>query len=318
MGDPMRVCLMIEGQEDVTWDEWLALAQASEEAGLEALFTSDHYYSCFDREERGSFDAWTLLAALAARTSRLRLGTMVSPVTFRHPSLLAKAAVTVDHISAGRVEVGLGAGWYDREHAAYGFPFHTMGVRMEMLDEQLEFVHRSWTEPSFSFSGRHYEVEECPALPKPVQKPHPNLIVAGGGLPKTVRAAARWAYEYNTWGFAPEECGEIRRRVEEAWAAEGRDPATLVFSVMARCAVGSDRAEAEERVRRSIELTFESDEGDPLSRSRAWVSGTVREVVEKIRAYEEAGVDRIMLQHFDHADVEMVRLIGREVVPAVL
>ncbi len=314
----MRVCLMIEGQEDVTWDEWLALAQACEEAGLEALFTSDHYYSCFDREERGSFDAWTLLAALAARTSRIRLGTMVSPVTFRHPSVLAKAAVTVDHISAGRVEVGFGAGWYDREHAAYGFPFHTMGVRMEMLEEQLEIVHRSWTGGPFSFSGRHYELEECPALPKPVQKPHPNLIVAGGGLPKTVRAAARGADEYDTWGFSPEECREMRCRLEEAWVAEGRDPATLVFSVMARCAVGRDRAEAEERVQRSLVLTFESDEDDPLGRARAWVAGTVDEVVEKVRAYEDAGVDRIMLQHFDHADVEMVRLIGREVVPAVL
>jgi len=313
----MRVCLMIEGQEDVTWDEWLALASTCEEAGLEGLFTSDHYFSCFEREERGSFDAWTVLAALAARTRRIRLGTMVSPVTFRHPSVLAKAAVTVDHVSGGRVEVGLGAGWWEREHAAYGFPFHTMGVRMEMLEEQLEIAHRSWAEGSFSFSGRHYDLEECPALPKPLQKPHPNLIVAGGGLPRTVRAAARWADEYNTWGASTEEAAEIRQRLEEAWERAGRDPATLVFSMMARCAVGSDRAEAAERVRRSLELTFESDEDDPLGRARTWVSGTVEEVVEQIRAYEAAGVDRIMLQHFDHADVEMVELIGREVVPTV-
>jgi len=313
----MRVCLMIEGQEDVTWDEWLALASACEASGLEGLFTSDHYLSCFAREERGSFEVWAVVAALAARTSRIRLGTMVSPVTFRHPSVVAKAAVTVDHVSGGRVEVGFGAGWWEREHAAYGFPFQTLGVRMEMLEEQLEIVHRSWTEGPFSFSGRHYDLEECPALPKPLQKPHPNLIVAGGGLPRTVRAAARWADEYNTWGVSPEEAAEIRRRLEEAWERSGRDPATLVFSLMARCAVGRDRAEAEERVRRSLELTFESDEDDPLGRARTWVSGTVEEVVEQVRAYEEAGVDRIMLQHFDHTDAEMVRLIGREVVPAV-
>src|SRR5919106_4186917 len=163
----MRVCLMIEGQEDVTWDQWLALAAAWEEHGLEGLFRSDHYESVMGMRERGSLDAWTTLAALAARTSRIRLGTLVSPVTFRHPSVLAKSVVTVDHVSGGRVELGMGAGWMEKEHSGYGFPFPDTPTRMEMLAEQAEIVVRQWTEDEFSFEGRHYRLEGCTAEPKP-------------------------------------------------------------------------------------------------------------------------------------------------------
>jgi alkanesulfonate monooxygenase SsuD/methylene tetrahydromethanopterin reductase-like flavin-dependent oxidoreductase (luciferase family) len=178
----MRVCLMIEGQEDVTWDQWLALAGACEEHGLEGLFRSDHYESVMGMRERGSLDAWTTLAALAARTSRIRLGTLVSPATFRHPSVLAKSVVTVDHVSGGRVELGLGAGWHEGEHRSYGFVFPPTPVRMERLAEQLEIVTRSWTEDAFSFSGRHYQVQDLRALPKPVQRP-PTLLVGGAAGP---------------------------------------------------------------------------------------------------------------------------------------
>jgi F420-dependent oxidoreductase-like protein len=307
--------MMIEGQEDVGWDEWLALAGACESAGIEGLFTSDHYFSVFERDERGSFDAWTVLAALAARTSRLRLGTMVSPVTFRHPAAVAKAAVTIDHVSGGRVAVGLGAGWWEREHVAYGFPFPPLGERMSMLAEQAEILHRLWTESDVSFAGRHYRLDACPGRHKPLQKPHPALVLAGEAGPRSARIAARWADEYNTFGVSIDGARAARRRLEAAWEREGREPASLVFSLMARCVVGSDRAEAEERTRRSLELTGE-DEG-ALGADRTSVQGTVEEVVEQIRAFEEAGVDRIYLQHFDHADVEMVELIGRAVVPAV-
>ena len=139
----MRLCLMVEGQEDVSWDEWLALADACERAGLDGLFRSDHYLSVIGRRERASHDAIATLAALAARTERIRLGTLVSPVTFRHPSVLAKSVATIDHVSGGRVELGLGAGWNEGEHAAYGFDFPPLGIRMELLEEQLEIVHRS-------------------------------------------------------------------------------------------------------------------------------------------------------------------------------
>ena len=201
----MRVCLMIEGQEDVTWDQWLALAGACEEHGLEGLFRSDHYESVMGMRERGSLDAWATLAALAARTSRIRLGTLVSPATFRHPSVLAKNVATVDHVSGGRVELGLGAGWHEGEHRAYGFEFPPTPTRMERLAEQLEIVTRSWTEDAFSFQGRHYQVQDLRALPKPVQRPRPTLLVGGGAGPKSLGLAARWADEYNTTGVPLEE-----------------------------------------------------------------------------------------------------------------
>ena len=170
----MRLCLMVEGQEDVTWDQWLALAEATERTGLDGLFRSDHYLSGDGRVGRGSLDAWTTLAGIAAHTSRIRLGTMVSPATFRHPSVLGNSATTVDHISGGRVELGLGAGWYEMEHEAFGFPFPPLGTRMQMLAEQLEIITRQWTEDEFSFAGDALPLDRCPSLPRPVQQPPPT------------------------------------------------------------------------------------------------------------------------------------------------
>src|SRR5215208_6653129 len=168
----VRVALMIEGQEGVTWDQWVALARTCEENGVEALFRSDHYIGFNAGDRDGSLDCWTMLAALAAVTTKLRLGSLVSPVTFRHPSVLAKAVATADHVSGGRIELGIGGGWMAREHEAYGFPFPETRVRMEMLAEQIEIVHRQWTEDSFDFEGRHYKLERSTALPKPLQRPH--------------------------------------------------------------------------------------------------------------------------------------------------
>ncbi len=167
----MEVCLMIEGQEDVTWEDWLALASACEEHGVGTMFRSDHYLSVDDRRERGSLDAWGTITALGAVTEKLRLGTMVSPATFRHPALLAKAAVTADHVSGGRVEVGIGAGWWEREHELYGFDLPPVGPRMEALEEQMQVVRGHWAEGPFSFDGGHYRAHELEARPKPVQRP---------------------------------------------------------------------------------------------------------------------------------------------------
>jgi alkanesulfonate monooxygenase SsuD/methylene tetrahydromethanopterin reductase-like flavin-dependent oxidoreductase (luciferase family) len=173
--------LMLEGQEGVTWAQWLAIARTCERLGFDALLTSDHYLSIVTTDEPGSNDAWTLLGALAASTGRLRLGTMVSPVTFRLPAVLAKAATTVDRISGGRVELGMGAGWWDQEHRTHGIPFPTASERFEMLEEQLEIVHGLWSEDVFSFEGRYYAFEECRFLPKPVQRPHPPDRAGGQG-----------------------------------------------------------------------------------------------------------------------------------------
>ena len=251
----MRVCLMIEGQEDVTWDQWLALAGACEDHGLEGLFRSDHYESVMGMRERGSLDAWATLAALAARTSRIRLGTLVSPATFRHPSVLAKNVATVDHVSGGRAELGLGAGWHEGEHRAYGFEFPPTPTRMERLAEQLEIVTRSWTEDAFSFQGRHYQLQDLRALPKPVQRPRPTLLVGGGAGPRSLALAARWADEYNTVGVPLEELPERRRRLQDAWREAGRDPGSARLSLMTTGVAGRDRAEVRERVRRVLAVT---------------------------------------------------------------
>src|SRR5680860_292850 len=311
----MRVCLMIEGQEGVTWEDWVALAQTCEQAGLEALFRSDHYTSMFNESAHGSLDAWATLSGLAALTSSLRLGTMVSPASFRHPSALAKIVVTADHISGGRVELGLGAGWFEREHSGYGFPFAKTSTRMKVLAEQLEIVHGQWTSDDFSFSGEHYSIESLNALPKPVQQPHPPLIVGGSGKKGSVELAARWADEYNTVGPTPERCSELRGDLDEACRRHGREPSSLPLSVMTTCIVGISPDEFQERVRGVLRATNNDDSpGDFVRESqREQVLGTVDKAVERLRAYEAAGVERIMLQHLLHQDPDMVRLLGAAV-----
>jgi F420-dependent oxidoreductase-like protein len=316
----VRICLMIEGQEDVTWEQWLAIALACQEHGLEGLFRSDHYAPISGGPERGSLDAWAVLSALGAVTERIRLGTLVSPVTFRHPSVLAKMAVTADHASGGRIEVGMGAGWYHADHERYGFPFPDGPTRMRMLAEQLEIVHRQWSEEAFSFQGEHYRLEDCRAEPKPVQDPHPPVIVGGSAGPIGARLAARWADEYNTVFVSADECARRRQVVAEAWEREGRDPATLHFSLMSGCVVGTDRAEVLERARRVVERSHRTDDPAEFLRqvSDGWITGTVDEVVTKLHTLEAAGVERVMLQHLAHDDLEMIALVGREIVPAVV
>lgn len=309
---PMRICLMVEGQEGVSWDEWVALARACEEHGLEGLFRSDHYASLMREEERGSLDAWATLTALAAVTERIRLGSMVSPATFRHPSQLAKAVVTADHVSGGRVELGLGAGWNEREHAAYGFPFPELSERLSMFAEQLEIVHRSWTEEVFSFDGRHYRLDAVRALPKPLQRPRPPLIVGGAARRGTVEPAVRFADEYDTTFASPEECRARRGRLDEACQRAGREPASLVFSLMTGCLIGRDEADVRERGRRLMErVGAAGDVHDFLrERSERTLVGTVEQVQARLSEYAAAGVERIFLQHLVHSDVDAVALMG--------
>jgi F420-dependent oxidoreductase-like protein len=304
----MRLALMIEGQENVTWSDWCALADACEEHGVETLFRSDHYISQGDEFGSVAHDAWTTIAALAARTSTLRFGTLVSPATFRAPGLLANAAATTDHVSGGRIELGMGAGWNEREHRAYGFPFPETRVRLEMLAEQVEIVHRLWTEEHVDFRGRHYTLEDAPGRPKPVQRPRPPLIVGGSGTRGSVGPALRFADEYNTPFVSPEDAAAIREKTRP-----------LRFSVMTGCLIGATRGDALERARalfsrRPRETTF--DEWLPRVEA-VGVVGSVDEAAERLRAYERAGCDRVMLQHLLHTDLEPVRLIGRELAPAL-
>jgi F420-dependent oxidoreductase-like protein len=313
----MRVCLMIEGQEGVSWETWRALAAACEEHGYEALFRSDHYLSVMGRGERGSLDAWTTLAALAAVTSRIRLGTLVSPATFRHPSVLAKSAVTVDHVSGGRAELGIGAGWLEAEHRAYGFPFASLRMRMDIMAEQMEIVARSFGDERFSFHGQHYEVEELDALPKPVQRPRPPIVVGGRGGRRSLALAAHWADEYNTFSASVEEIRDRRDAFAAAWRDAGRDPKAFRFSAMVSVLVGADEAEVRDRIGRLAE--WQGREPDEVVEGvrATGVVGTVDAAAERLRELEAAGAQRVMLQHFLHEDVEAVELIGRELIPQV-
>jgi alkanesulfonate monooxygenase SsuD/methylene tetrahydromethanopterin reductase-like flavin-dependent oxidoreductase (luciferase family) len=308
---------MIEGQEDVTWNDWLALTAACEEHGVEALLRSDHYLSVEGQAGRGSLDAWATIAALAAVTTKLRLGTLVSPATFRHPSQLAKVVTTADHVSGGRVELGMGTGWLEAEHAAYGFPFPPVAERLAELEEQLQLVSRQWADGPFSHEGRRYTIRDLDALPKPVQRPRPNLIVGGGAGPRSLALGARFADEYNTPYRTPDECEVIRRELDAACAREGRDPVPL--SLMVGWLAGEDRAELLDRAGRLAEWQRRGDGAEGLlgTLGDSWIVGTLDEATDRLHRLAAAGVERVMLQHLLHRDLDAVRQIGRLVAPAV-
>ncbi len=265
---------MIEGQEDVTWEDWVALAEACEASGIEALFRSDHYVSVSGHRERGALDAWGTVNALAARTTTLRLGTLVSPASFRHPSVLAKLATTADHVSGGRIELGLGTGWSEVEHTAYGFPFTSMRERMDVMEEQLAVIHDGhWGEDeSYTFTGDHYTLRDLDAQPKPVQRPHPPLILGGQAGPRAARLAARYADEYNTVMPTDDEIRARRAAIAAACEAAGREP--IPFSVMGPFEGGFDGLRAQ------------------------------------LEGYRALGVDRAYVQHLDHRGRGLRRHLG--------
>jgi F420-dependent oxidoreductase-like protein len=302
---------MIEGQEGVTWDDWQALARACEEHGVETLFRSDHYLSVDGHGERGSMDAWATLSALAAVTSTLRLGTMVSPATFRHPSELAKVVASADIVSGGRVELGMGTGWLEAEHRAYGFPFPPLGERMARLEEQLQVVAGHWADGPFSFDGRHYAIEDIDARPKPVQRPRPPLIMGGGGGPRSLALAARHCDEYNTVYKTAAECAEMRRNLDEACRRAGRDPIPL--SLMTGWLAGEDRAALLDRAGRLAEWQGQDGGAESFLESvpESWLAGTLDELDARLDELAEAGVERVMLQHLLHRDLDAVAEIGR-------
>jgi len=313
------VCLMIEGQEDVNWTDWQAIAAACEKHGVGTLFRSDHYLSVDDRRERGSLDAWATIAALAASTERLRLGTLVSPATFRHPAVLAKMAVTADHISGGRVELGIGAGWWEREHEAYGIDLPEPGPRLDALEEQMELIHRYWEEGPFNYEGRHYRAQNLDALPRPMQEPRLPLILGGKGGPRSLRLAAALADEYNTVMSTAAEIADVRKRLDQACEAADRDPRTLPLSMMTGWLVGSDEAELRDRASRLAQWKGEGDDGEAFLAGlrESTIKGTTEEAIEQLRELERAGLDRIMGQHLLHRDLDAIQLMGEEVIPAL-
>ncbi len=309
----MRLRIFTEPQLGATYDQQLAMARAAEAGGFDAFFRSDHYLTMGDSDGRpGPSDAWTVLAGLARDTERIRLGTLLTAATFRLPGPLAIAVAGVDAMSGGRVELGIGAGWYDAEHTAYGVPFPPTSERFERLEEQLAIITGLWATPpgaTFTHTGQHYRLIDSPALPKPVQEPRPPIIVGGVGPKRTPALAARFADEFNTPFAAPEDAEQLYRQVRTACEEADRDPGSIRCSAAVVVCCGATDAEVARRARaigRGI---------DELRTSGA--CGLPGEVVERLAAWGKAGADVVYLQVLDIADVEHVALLGAEVRPAL-
>jgi len=316
----MRACVMIEGQQGVTWRDWCALADACERLGYEGLFRSDHYFSARGVSGRGATDAWTLLGGLAARTTKIRLGTLVSPVTFRQPALLAKAATTVDEISGGRAEVGMGAGWWEEEHTQFGFPFFDVHERWARLEEAVPIVHGLWTQDPFTFDGTYYRLDAAEFLPGPVQRPHPPLILGGKAVgPRMQRLIGRYADEFNTVGGLPEDVAGRFARARAGFEAEGRDPSSLVTSLMTWFFVGRTEDEYLEKLRRAHAIDPEAGpfEDYRAASERDCIVGSSERAATRLREYADVGVQRIFLNHELYDDLEMLEVVASEVLPQV-
>jgi len=300
---------MIEGQEGVTWPQWRALAAACEEHGIPSLFRSDHYQNLDGRHpERGSLDAWGTIIALSALTTELRLGTMVTPTSFRHPSVLAKLVVTADHVSDGRIDIGLGAGWHQREHDAYGFPFLAAAERVDVLEEQLQILMGHWGQDEFSFTGEHYALVGLNAQPKPVQRPRPPLIMGGNAGPRSAALAARFADEYNTPFPSLEHIQRRKAAIDQACERAGREP--IPFSIMAGAILGADAGEVEQRARRVAEATGQDPGALLRDPPPGWIVGTLEQAAEQLAPIREAGVSRVMCNQYVEPEVEQVARIG--------
>lgn len=306
----MQLRIMTEPQQGATYDDQLAVAREAERLGFDAFFRSDHYLHMGDGDHgAGPTDAWAVLAGLARDTTTIRLGTMVSSATFRQPGPLAVTVATVDAMSGGRVELGLGSGWFEEEHTAYGIPFPTVGERFDRLEEQLAVVTGLWETPrgeTFDFSGQQYTLAGSPGLPKPVQSPLP-VIVGGKGKRRTPALAARYAAEYNVPFDTVDVVAACFDRARQACEDADRDPESLVLSVAQTLALGADEAEVRRRA-------------DAIGHDLDWLrtsglGGTPAEVVDKVGRVAELGARRVYLQVLDLADLDHLRLVAEEVVP---
>lgn len=308
----MDLRIFTEPQQGASYGDQLAVARAAEDAGFDAFFRSDHYLAMGSADGLpGPTDSWTTLAAIARETHRIRLGTLVSSATFRYPGVLAIQVAQVDEMSGGRVELGLGAGWFEAEHSAYGIPFPTTRERFDRFAEQLAVLTGLWGTPAgerFSFSGEHYTLTDSPALPKPVQQPVP-IIIGGSGKNRTPALTARYASEYNANFTTVEQTAVQYERVRKACADAGRDPDSLTYSVALAVVCGEDDGQ----VRRRADAI-----GRDVEELRSnHLAGTPGEVVDKIGRYAEVGCTRVYLQVLDLADLAHVELIAAEVMPQV-
>jgi F420-dependent oxidoreductase-like protein len=307
----MDLRIFTEPQQGASYDTLLAVALESERLGFDAFFRSDHYLKMGDVPgDPGPSDAWITLAGLARDTTTIRLGTLVTAATFRLPGPLAISVANVDAMSGGRVELGLGSGWFDGEHTAYGIPFPDLKERFDRFEEQLAIVTGLWTTPegeTFSFDGEHYQLADSPALPKPVQSPRPPILIGGGGAKRTPRLAATYADEFNVPFSSIEDTGAAFDRVRAACEARDRDPGDVVYSAAQVVCVGADEAEVQ---RRAAAIGREPDE---LRANGA--AGTPDEVVARLRSFADLGATRTYLQVLDLSDLDHLALIAEEVAP---
>ena len=313
----MRYALMSEPQQGLAYDDILALARTAEEAGFEAYFRSDHYASFPGGAGLPTTDAWATLAGLARETSTIRLGALVSPVTFRIPGSFAKVIQTVDEMSGGRVEAGFGAGWNEDEHAQLGIPFPPIEERYDMLEEELAILHGLWTEPDgWTYEGRHWQVRGSKRHGDVARggRRHPHLILGGKGGPRLARLVARYADEFNLNSASPDDAAGAFQRIADACRAEGRDPGEVVRSAMTGVLVAETDDDVRARLADLLGTIGESDtDADAwlAARRKRWVMGTPDQARERVAALERAGVERVMLQDFLPRDLDHVRLIGR-------
>ena len=309
----MLLRIFTEPQQGASYDDLLSVARKTEECGFDAFFRSDHYLVMGDSDGLpGPTDSWITLAGLARETSRIKLGTLVSSATFRNPGVLAISVAQVDQMSGGRVELGLGAGWYEAEHAAYGLDFPDTIGRFELFSEQLELITGLWDTPvgeKYNFEGEHYQLKDSPALPKPVQQPHPPIIIGGAGKKRTPALAAQYANEFNAGFKSIEGTGVLFERVREACRVAGRDPGTLALSVANTVVVGKDDAEVKRRAE-AIGRDVDQLADNPLV-------GTPAHVVDRLGQLAELGTDRTYLQVMDLSDLDHLDLIASEILPQV-
>jgi F420-dependent oxidoreductase-like protein len=307
--DRMELRVFTEPQQGASYDDLLRVARTTEELGFGAFFRSDHFMSFGTEGLPGPTDSWVTLGALARETTRIRLGTLVTSVTFRQPGMLAIQVAQVDQMSGGRVELGIGAGWFGREHAAYGVPFPGTAERFDMLEEQLAVITGLWaTDGGFDFSGEHYSITDSPGLPKPHQA-KPPIIMGGSGRKRSATLAARYADEYNVAFESFEDGLPVLERVKRACEEAGRDPASLITSSALVLCVGKDEAEFERRAGNIGQ--------DPATLRKSQLGGTVEEVLDKIGRYQESGQSRLYLQTLDLQDMDHLHLVADEIKPHV-
>jgi F420-dependent oxidoreductase-like protein len=298
--------VFVEPQQGATYGDQLSVARAAESLGYSAFFRSDHFVAMSGDGLPGPTDSWVTLGGIARETSTIRLGTMVTSATFRYPGPLAISVAQVDEMSGGRVELGLGAGWFEAEHKAYAIPFPPLGERFDRLSEQLDVITGLWTTPTgetFDYSGTHYTVEDSPALPKPVQAPHPPIVIGGGGAKRTPALTAKFASEFNM-PFAPlDDLKTQYGRVATALADAGRAPDSLTYSAAFVVCAGRDESEI---ARRADAIGREVDE----LRSNSPLVGTPEEIVDRLSPFAEAGVQRVYIQVLDMSDLDHLELFA--------